>query len=615
MLGIIKFIFGFALSVQAFIGLSFFVSSIWEKEKRASILAGIQFLGMLILVILFFSLNSTKFFDEGIGLGIMVLVIIVGIAAILLFFLRIGKNPKALKGTKGAIVGEVKQWDERDIEFSKGVENVVKMMPPQDLSSKDLAGAVLQKSSESRDLTSVFETSVPPEKRERVPDDVMNNLGLDLSAGDPNLGKIDGPGGYANAAMTNASMAVVGDFVEPDKLTPPVLPVKFKISPDEASLRIKGYAKNLGACLCGITELEPQWFYTHHGFSGLKLKEWGKEVENNHKYAIIFAEEMDMDLIGAGPHSPTTLETTHNYAKGAFIGVQVARFIAYLGYSAKTHNSGHYDALMVPLAINAGLGELGRMGYLISKEYGPRIRLSAVTTDLPLITDEPIDIGVEDFCSICKKCATCCPSHSIPDGERQEVNGSMRWKLSSETCIEYWQKCGSDCAVCMRVCPWSHARTFPHKIIVEAVSRNRFSRRVFHVMDDIFYGKKPKAKKPPEWASYDLSTSIEPPGKKGETAGVAGTWKLTMETPMGTQEPIVTIEGEGGSFNGTIESPMGRAVLEDILFEDNRVEFKAEVDSPMGKMMLFVKGTIDGDKISGNFETPMGPTPFTGLKQ
>ena len=83
-----------------------------------------------------------------------------------------------------------------------------------------------------------------------------------------------------------------------------------------------------------------------------------------------------------------------------------------------------------------------------------------------------------------------------------EVNGSLRWKLNDETCFEYWGKVGTDCCICMRVCPWSHARTFSHKLVVELVSRNAIARRIFTVMDDIFYGKKPKPKAPPRWAHY-----------------------------------------------------------------------------------------------------------------
>jgi hypothetical protein len=54
----------------------------------------------------------------------------------------------------------------------------------------------------------------------------------------------------------------------------------------------------------------------------------------------------------------------------------------------------------------------------------------------------------------------------------------------------------------MKACPWSHARTFPHRVIVEIIARNAISRRLFSVMDDIFYGKTPKPKAPPKWATF-----------------------------------------------------------------------------------------------------------------
>jgi len=126
-----------------------------------------------------------------------------------------------------------------------------------------------------------------------------------------------------------------------------------------------------------------------------------------------------------------------------------------------------------------------------------------VTTDMPLSPDKPVDIGVKDFCRICKKCADCCPSKSIPtDDEMAEFNGGKKWKLNAESCFAYWGKIGTDCCICMKVCPWSHARTWPHKIIVWLISRNKWSRLLFNWMDDIFYGRRPKPKLPPGWASY-----------------------------------------------------------------------------------------------------------------
>jgi reductive dehalogenase len=277
-----------------------------------------------------------------------------------------------------------------------------------------------------------------------------------------------------------------------------------KISPEEASERIKGYTLNMGANLVGISEINPLWTYSNRGeIFHENWEEWGAEIKVNHKYAIVFATEMAFELVATAPHSPTTIASMGNYAKGAFIATQLAAYIANLGYSATADHLRHYDAVLVPLAVDAGLGETARLGYLMTKDFGPRVRLGAVTTDLPLVPDKPVDIGAEDFCKICKKCANCCPSNSIPPGDQQEVNGTLRWKLNAETCFDYWGKVGTDCNICMRVCPWSHGTTFPHKIIRALISRNRLSRRLFNLMDNIFYGKRPKPKAAPKWANYN----------------------------------------------------------------------------------------------------------------
>jgi len=279
---------------------------------------------------------------------------------------------------------------------------------------------------------------------------------------------------------------------------------RVQISPEAASQRVKGYAQGIGADLVGICKINPLWIYSHRGeIFNENWEDWGREIELSHKFAVVFATEMQFELVGTAPHSPTAIASMSNYAQGAYIATQLAAFIANMGYSATANHLRHYDALLVPLAVDAGLGENGRMGYLMTKDFGPRVRLGAVTTDLPLGVDKPIDIGALHFCRICKKCAHCCPSKSIPLENRTEVNGTLRWKLNAETCFDYWGKVGTDCNICMRVCPWSHASTPPHKIIRELITRNRLSRVLFNLMDDVFYGKKPKPKEGPEWARYD----------------------------------------------------------------------------------------------------------------
>ena len=59
---ILLFIGILGLLVQAFIGLAFFISCIWEKEPRATVFAGLQFLGMTAALVLFFLLLGIGFF-------------------------------------------------------------------------------------------------------------------------------------------------------------------------------------------------------------------------------------------------------------------------------------------------------------------------------------------------------------------------------------------------------------------------------------------------------------------------------------------------------------------------------------------------------------------------
>jgi reductive dehalogenase len=466
------------LFAQAAVGLSYLISSIWEKEKRASIFAAVQFIGMAGVLILFAYGWQTGFLSTGPGIGILIFFLIGGVAAGVLLMRKTQANPKALEGTKGLIVGEVKRPDERDIVFAR---------------NRSLRPG-------SEQYRAYY--AMRPEHEQY--DTARRQKGGPL--GHPGL--IDKPRDRPNVAATMASLAIPLHLSTPENYNPSAHPEfsgqRVEISPEEASERIKGYALNTGANLVGITEINPLWVYSNRGeIFHEKWEDWGSEIEINHKYAIVFATEMAFELVATAPHSPTTIASMGNYAKGAFIATQLAAYIANLGYSATANHLRHYDAALVPLAVDAGLGETARLGYLMTKDFGPRVRLGAVTTDLPLVADKPVDIGAVDFCKICKKCANCCPSNSIPLEDQKEVNGTLRWKLNAETCFNYWGKVGTDCNICMHVCPWSHATTFPHKIIRALITRNRLSRRLFNLMDNIFYGKKPKPKAAPRWANYN----------------------------------------------------------------------------------------------------------------
>ena len=261
------------------------------------------------------------------------------------------------------------------------------------------------------------------------------------------------------------------------------------------------YIKNLtiffGALDVGITELKPYHVYSHIG-RGTGKYGYPLPVEGTH--AIAFTVEMSHEMIGTNPNPPGMMETAKQYVEASRIAVQLAAAIRYLGFPARAHIDGNYQVVCPLVARDAGLGEIGRMGILMTPKQGPRVRLGVVTTDLELIPDtHRPDPSTVDFCNVCMKCAENCPSKSISFNDRQVIDGALRWQINSDSCFRYWNVVGTDCGICMNVCPFSHPNTFYHNLIRWGISRSGFFRRAALQLDDIFYGKKPTKREPPEW--------------------------------------------------------------------------------------------------------------------
>lgn len=187
------------------------------------------------------------------------------------------------------------------------------------------------------------------------------------------------------------------------------------------------------------------------------------------KTVIVMAFEMDYDNMEASPTTLSNIGSMDGYARMATTAGQLAQFIRSLGYNALP--AGNQAGLSVPMAIDAGLGEMGRHGILITPKYGPRVRLAKVITDLPMAFDAPITFGVEEFCKVCKKCADACPSKAISSGSQTTESigtissnpGVKKWPVDGEKCfIGGWIAHGSGCGICIRVCPFNKPEGWLH---------------------------------------------------------------------------------------------------------------------------------------------------------
>jgi reductive dehalogenase len=276
------------------------------------------------------------------------------------------------------------------------------------------------------------------------------------------------------------------------------------IDPDEIITYLKGMAAYLGAQSVGATKLRDYHVYS---VSGRGTDPYGEAIPLVHDFAIAVTVEMDYRMMGTAPEAPVVMESARQYVNAGMIALQLAFFIRSLGYGARAHIDGNYQVIAPLVARDAGLGEIGRMGLLMTPELGPRVRIAVVTTDLPLQPDQRQDgSSVIDFCGICEKCAENCPSRAIPFGERKRQDGAYRWIIDPVKCFRYWNVIGTDCGVCMKVCPYSHPDTFFHKAVRQAVERSRTLGRAAKTLDDLFYGRTPAHRPPPEW----LGKAIQP---------------------------------------------------------------------------------------------------------
>jgi epoxyqueuosine reductase len=231
--------------------------------------------------------------------------------------------------------------------------------------------------------------------------------------------------------------------------------------PAEMSERIKRVARFYGADLVGICELDRRWVYSH--YFDRETGAYG-ELEIPYKYAIVMGVEMDWEGINQSPGFPASAATALAYSRMAEIAPSLAKYIRALGHPAVP--AGNDTAQSIPLAIDAGLGELGRNGLLATPEFGSRQRICKVLTDLPLQPDQPVDFGMQKFCEKCYMCAGSCPADAIKWEERtteptsiSNRTGILRWPVNVSKCYLFWQENGIDCSNCIAVCPWS----FPHR--------------------------------------------------------------------------------------------------------------------------------------------------------
>lgn len=280
----------------------------------------------------------------------------------------------------------------------------------------------------------------------------------------------------------------------------PVAPTRTSVeNPETESNEIKNIAKLFGADLVGITEVDPRWHYATRVDTNT-MTPAPNTLPNDITHVIVMGHAMDHDLVGTYPSALAGVSTGLEYSHETSIVIQLSTYIRNLGYEAIA--SMNDTALVIPYAIKAGLGEYGRNQMVITPQFGPRIRFSKIFTNLPLTADQPKSMGITSYCETCNLCAAACPPKALPFGEpsneplnRSTINGVKKWSADCEKCFGYWAKLKTDCAICMRVCPFNNQQKW-HERIWYKVATSKFRK-----LAKWWIGKKglPVRTKPKTW--------------------------------------------------------------------------------------------------------------------
>ena len=297
--------------------------------------------------------------------------------------------------------------------------------------------------------------------------------------------------------------------------------------PKAMTAHIKRVAKYLGASDVGIMRIRAPFLYAKGAYpdegTGSAVTDSSsltpEEASERYPYAIALVYAWDYEMGRAHRHriGDAAYHFGAEHLRATY--ANLASYIKELGYSVVQR-----VATPMPVALAAGLGEMGRHGMLITEHFGARVHLgSPILTDMPLVTDEPIDLGVTDFCQVCNKCATACPTNSITTGGKAVVNGVEKFKINWETCyrlrphvVDYW----SSCLTCVAVCPYTKPNVWWRTVAIRAIKWTPIPlrglvTRPLKWIDDTFWGK--LGRKRVRFMSYDSGSLKLPDGTQAGT--------------------------------------------------------------------------------------------------
>ncbi len=221
---------------------------------------------------------------------------------------------------------------------------------------------------------------------------------------------------------------------------------------------IKSFCKSNGADLVGIADLA----LFKNGWIVLP-----QNLLEPYTRAISIAMHVNNDIINAISDGPTPEYAQHYRSVNASldkIASQLVQYIVDKGFNAKAIPASHIvdennllgNISHKAVARMAGIGWQGKSLLIISPEFGPRIRLATVLSNIPLTADQPL----KNRCGRCMECAKACPASAIKNVSTESHYESRDEAIHLDKCYGRLSEFKTRpevgaliCGVCVKVCP------------------------------------------------------------------------------------------------------------------------------------------------------------------
>ncbi|MHA2175373.1 MAG: 4Fe-4S dicluster domain-containing protein [Candidatus Hodarchaeales archaeon] len=214
------------------------------------------------------------------------------------------------------------------------------------------------------------------------------------------------------------------------------------ISVEELS-ELEVYANKLGVFALGYTKLPTNLIFRERGVL--------------HDNVIVLAMEMDKEKMELAPSFPTEIMIMQTYDALGIVSNKLTTFLRKKGFSAQAGHPLGGITLYPPLAEKAGLGWHGAHGLIITPEFGPRVRLTAIYTNiqnLPLYDENNNPHSwIIDFCNQCKRCIRKCPGWAIYEKPIVHENG-LKTHIENEACFPVFLEYHG-CSICIKECTFN----------------------------------------------------------------------------------------------------------------------------------------------------------------